>query len=514
MVQPTARAQARISPLALIAGWRTWLPPLIVAAVATAAALHYVRAMGWLRPVFDDSYISLTFARNLAEHGKLTFDGQHWSTGATSLVHVASVAVLIRIGVEPFSALIGFGVFCHVLLALAVYWLALVTFRSRVAAFSAGVLISVLNYAAYDAGNGMETTLFMALVAAAMAAVIGLEGRRGRATGGVLIALAVLTRPEGVLLIPSAAIYLAVNRTSRVTKRQLVGEVLILSAPAVFGLAAQSLYALAVTGTLSPGTATVKLRFFHEYDEPLAMKLNTAADFIGLFAGPIVVPLAFAALAARRRESLLFGLFLGPLYATYVLLLPGGLSHYFYRYQHPVLPIVAVLAAGSVAYLVEEAGRKDLAVKALAAVALVVLVVPVATYYQYWHRLYRDSAFETFVDLEGMAQDLNTIVRPDQVLATHDIGAAGYFAKYRVLDLVGLVNPEVVRFHAGRRIDRYIQVARPDYLLIFPDWDYEYLHLHPGDHPEMYELVKVYPGRNIRPQPYLLYRVHYDVAPQ
>src|SRR5205814_9244867 len=174
-----------------IAGWRLWLPPLIVAMVATAAALHYVRAMGWLRPVFDDSYISLTFARNLAEHGKLSFDGSHWSTGATSLLHVACVAVLIRVGIEPFSALIGFGGFCHVLLALAVYWLGLVTFRSRVAAFSAGALISLFNYAAYDAGNGMETTLFMALVAAGMAAVIGLEGNRGRALGGVLIALAV-----------------------------------------------------------------------------------------------------------------------------------------------------------------------------------------------------------------------------------------------------------------------------------------------------------------------------------
>jgi arabinofuranosyltransferase len=514
VVQPAPHARPRLAPSVLVAGWRVWLPPLIVAIVAAVAALHYVRSMGWLRPVFDDSYISLAFARNLAEHGKLTFDGSHWSTGATSLLHVASVAILIRLGVEPFKALIGFGVFCHVLLALSVYWLGLVTFRSRVAAFSAGVLISLLNYAAYDAGNGMETTLFMALVAASMAAIIGLEGNRGRAGGGLLIALAVLTRPEGVLLIPAAAIYLAVTRPDGVPGRQLSRDLVLLAGPPILVLAAQSLYAFAVTGSLSPGTATVKLRFFHEYNEPLRLKLNTAGDFIGIFAGPLAVPLAFAALSARRRESLLFGLFLVPMYATYILLLPGGLSHYFYRYQHPVLPVIAVLAGGSVAYLIEEARHKGFLVKALAAAALVVLAVPVFTYYQYWHQLYRDSAFETFVDLEGMAQDLNNIVRPDQVLATHDIGAAGYFAKYRVLDLVGLVNPDVVRFHSGRHLDRYIQAARPDYLLVFPDWDYQYLHLYPGDHPDMYELVKVYPGRNIRPQPYLLYRVHYSVAPQ
>ena len=212
-------------------------------------------------------------------------------------------------------------------------------------------------------------------------------------------------------------------------------------------------------------------------------------------------------LSARRRESLLFGLFLVPMYATYILLLPGGLAHYFYRYQHPVLPVIAVLAGGSVAYLLEEARHTSYLVKTLAVVAIVVLAVPVFTYYQYWHQLYRDSAFETFVDLEGMAQDLNTIVRPDQVLATHDIGAAGYFARYHVLDLVGLVNPEVVRFHSGRHLDRYIEAMYLEALAMRR-------RLYPGDHPDMYELVKVYPGRNIRKEPYLLYRAHYTVAPQ
>src|SRR5439155_23028314 len=181
------------------------------------------------------------FARNLAEQGKLTFDGSHWSTGATSLLHVASVAILIRLGMEPFKALIGFGVLCHVVLALSVYWLGLVTFRSRVAAFSAGLLISVLNYAAYDAGNGMETTLFMALVAAAMAAIIGLEDSRGRIVGGLLIALAVLTRPEGVLLVPAAAIYVAVTRPAELAVRQFGRDLVLLAGPAIVVFGAQSL---------------------------------------------------------------------------------------------------------------------------------------------------------------------------------------------------------------------------------------------------------------------------------
>jgi len=468
--------------------------------------------MGWLRPVFDDGYISLVFARNLAEHAKLSFAGQHWSTGATSWLHVFIVAVLIRAGIEPFHALLGFGVFAHAMLALAVYWLALITFRSRLAAFFAGLLIAIQNYAAYDAGNGMETTLFMALVAASMAAVIGLDGRSGRILAGLLIGLAALTRPEGFLLVPAAAVYLAVFRQPGVG-RQLARDVVLLAAPALCVLLAETLYAWSVTGSLSGGTATAKLRFFQEYKQSLNWRFNRGGDFIGIFAGPLFVPMAFAALAVHRRESLLFALFLGPMYAIYVLLFPGGLAHYFYRYQHPVLPLLAVLAGGGVAVLVEEARRRDYLVKALVIFSLVFLAFPVVKYYLYWHQLYRDSAYETFVDLEGMAQDLNTIVAPDNTIATHDIGAVGFFGHYRVLDIVGLVNPDVVPYHSGRHVDRYLQAVKPDYLLIFPDWDFQYLHIYPGNHPEIYEMVKVYPGRSIRPDPYVLYRLHWGAVP-
>ncbi len=510
--QSAAAPRLLILPGAL-ARWRDWLPPAIAAAVAALAALYYVRSPGVLRPVFDDSYISLQFARNLAEHGKLTFDGQEWSTGATSLLHVVLLAVPIRLGMDPFSADVGFGVICHPLLAVAVYWLGLAVFRSRPAAFSGALLIAVLNYAAFDAGNGMETTLFMALLAASMAGVLSPGfAKRPLATGG-LIALALLTRPEGAILVPAAIVYRTLNREPEEGLGELAGQAALLAAPAVAVLIGESLFAYAVTGSLAPGTATAKLHFFQEVGLPLRTKFNLAGDFIGLYAGPLIAPLVFAAIAVRRRESVLFGLFFGPFYAAYLLFFPGGLAHYFYRYQHPLLPIVAVLAGGGVALLVEEALHRGLLAKTLVLGALVFLAVPVFSYFQHWRILYRDASFETLVDLEGMARDLNTVVGPDQVVATHDIGAVGYFANYRVLDLVGLANPDVIRYHDGNRVSTYIDRVRPDYVLIFPEWDYSYLHLFADDHPEKYELVKVYPGRNIRRQPYVLYRVHYPLQP-
>jgi hypothetical protein len=95
-------------------------------------------------------------------------------------------------------------------------------------------------------------------------------------------------------------------------------------------------------------------------------------------------------------------------------------------------------------------------------------------------------------------------------LATHDIGAVQYFADYEVLDLVGLANEDVIKYHEHRRLREYIDLVQPEYLLIFPDWDVFFLHLGTADNPKKYELVKTYEGGNIRKQPYLLYRVHYQ----
>ncbi len=488
---------------------RAGLPALAMAAVALVAALHYVRAPGVLRPVFDDSYISLLFARNLAEHGKLTFDGQSWSTGATSLLHVTALATLIKLGLDPFNASIAFGVACHVALALAVYWLAWATFRSLIAATAAAFVIALMNYAAFDAGNGMETSLFMALVAASMAAVISLRGLRGRLAAGGLIALSILARPEGVFLIPAAAAYLWIDRPRPAEYRDMTRDAAAIVAPGVLVLALLSLFSLLVTGDLTPGTGTAKLHFFQDNLLPLGAKFQTAGDFMGLFWGPLLPTLLIALFAPRRRETLLLALFAAPMMAFYIWFFPGGLSHYFYRYQHPVLPLLAVMAGGGAAFLVEQVLHREVLVKALAVCGLIVLVLPLWKEYETWRVLYRDASFETLADLETMARDLNTIVRPDETLATHDIGAVSYFANYKVLDLVGLVNPDVVKFHDGRRVSEYIDAVRPQYLLIFPYWDLQFLHLDPAAHPDRYELVKVYPGRNIRPDPYVLYRIKY-----
>jgi len=214
---------------------------------------------------------------------------------------------------------------------------------------------------------------------------------------------------------------------------------------------------------------------------------------------------------------MLVGLFWVPIVVIYLLLFPGSMYHYFFRYQHPILPFIAVFAAGGAYRLLVAAAMGNLATKALVAASLIVVIVPVTQQYIHWRDNTTEAVIETRNDLAAMAKTLNTLIKPDQTLATHDIGAVGYFGHFKVLDLVGLVNPGATEYHARRQTKALIEKERPDFLLIFPEWDRNYLMIDPWYHPEKYQWIGTYPGGELRKAPYFLYRIvypQYTVKPE
>jgi len=58
---------------------------------------------------------------------------------------------------------------------------------------------------------------------------------------------------------------------------------------------------------------------------------------------------------------------------------------------------------------------------------------------------------------------------PDALLAVHDIGALGYFVQNPLVDMAGLITPEVVPFIRDEiRLAEYLDSSSADYLIVFP----------------------------------------------
>ena len=57
------------------------------------------------------------------------------------------------------------------------------------------------------------------------------------------------------------------------------------------------------------------------------------------------------------------------------------------------------------------------------------------------------------------------------LVAAHDIGALGYFAEVQLIDLAGLVSPEVIPFIRDQaQIESFIRERRAEYFINYPGW--------------------------------------------
>jgi hypothetical protein len=508
-VQAPARRRFKRAALGLLVFVRDWGALPICMLLGLGAALTYVQHSGAIMPIFDDSFISLNFARNLAETGMMSFDGENWNTGATSPLHVTMLAAVLKTGASPIFATIAFGVGMHMLLVASTWLFALSVFRNRTTAHLAALAMAFTPLALLDTVNGMETGLFMSLVALTCAAYFFHRTRWGLFVCSVFLALAILTRPDGVFLLPAILIYhLVTQPKGRRFIEYLKDADIIWTLPVIAGLALAG-YSFAVTGEIG-GTATVKLQFFREFKLPLETRIALGGDQMGLFFGPMWTMVGLAIVgASNRREALIVTLIFLPMVVVYLLLFPGSMYHYFFRYQHPILPFIAVFAAGGAYRLLVTAATGNLMTKALVTTVLIIVIIPVTQQYIHWRDVSADAVIETRNDMAGMSKELDQLILPTQTLATHDIGAVGYFGRFKVLDLVGLVNPEALQYHPGRQTRALIEKDRPDFLLIFPEWDRHYLLIDPWFHPEKYEWIGTYPGGELRKAPYFLYRIVY-----
>jgi len=174
-------------------------PCLVLAGLMTVMVLHAHH----LACVAEDAFISFRFARHLADgHGLVWNIGEPPVEGYTNFLWVILLAGALKLGLNPGGTAQVVGVLATAVTMAYLLRAARVIRGSKpgVGGLVAPALMAASGPVATWATSGMETNLFGALVFAAF--VHHVEGvRRGRLSPAVpvLLFLAALTRPEGVL---------------------------------------------------------------------------------------------------------------------------------------------------------------------------------------------------------------------------------------------------------------------------------------------------------------------------
>ncbi|NPV57041.1 MAG: hypothetical protein HPY76_10290 [Anaerolineae bacterium] len=66
---------------------------------------------------------------------------------------------------------------------------------------------------------------------------------------------------------------------------------------------------------------------------------------------------------------------------------------------------------------------------------------------------------------------VNEHLDQDAIIAVHDIGAIGYYTSLRMIDLAGLISPDVIPIMRNEHaLEEYLSDNGADYLIVFPGW--------------------------------------------
>lgn len=242
----------------------------------------------------DDAYISLRYAVNLAETGRLQWNPGEWVEGYTSLLHVALSALVIRLGAAPVlavhlvnaaaaAALLAFTAMAARRLAPGDDMRAARALTVLAVAASAPVAVWVL--------GGLEAVLVAALLTGGLTALLASFDRPGWARPALAAAAfsaAILTRLDSAVFIAGAGLGLALAAPGPGRRRTLAAATVV-AIPAVVALA-QMAVRLQVYGEVFP------LTFYAKTELPVLHRLSSGLPYLGT--SPAEVPvLAVAAIA-------------------------------------------------------------------------------------------------------------------------------------------------------------------------------------------------------------------------
>jgi hypothetical protein len=442
---------------------------VVVAGVAVAGYIVCALRLGGIGFPLDDAWIHQTYARNLVERGQWAFVPGQPSAGSTSPLWALLEAPAALLGVSPvlWSGMLGV-----VTLALTAwlggawvldegesrpwwFWLAIIGL-----AFEWHLLWAAL--------SGMETLL---LGFSALAILYGMHRMPDRALlWGALVGLTVWIRPDGLSLGLAFAWLLVLGETG--TRIKVVRL-------AWFGLGAACLvvpylgFNYVLSGQIWPNTFYAKQAEYAILRQtPLLSRL--AAEFVQPLVGPGAVLLpglvvwVVDTVRSRRWVDLAPVIWAGSYLVAYALRLPVTYQHG--RYAMPTVPAWIVLGMlGTLRWIDLDGEHSWRRITSRAWISTWLVVT--AAFWLLGARAYARDAAIINSEMVQTSKWLNQHTQPGDLIAAHDIGALGYFGDRPILDLAGLVNPEVIPFiRDEKRLAAYVSSRHAAYLMTFPGW--------------------------------------------
>ena len=441
---------------------RALLILLVVSALSLGVYLLVSELTFRLGFPLDDSWIHLTYARNLALRGEWAFLPGVPSAGSTAPLWSALLAVgfWLRLGPYVWTYLLG-GLLLFALASLAELAARRILPTYRTAIPVVGIFFALEWHFVWAAGSGMETLLHASLVTLIL--LLLTRPSPPPLTLGLLAALSIWVRPDGLTLLgPVVLTFLLREKPAANLTRFFIGFGLL------FGL--YLLFNLLLSGHPFPNTFYAKQAEYAAWQaKPLTEKLSLT--FLQILTGPslVLVPgmIIWLVKSVRARD---WGTLAGMVWvAGFVLIYALRLPPYQHgRYLMPVMPILFLWGLlGALDFLREGAASLMSRVTRVGWGAAIVFLT--VAFWGLGAKSYGQDVAYIESEMVTVAKWADANLPPDALIAAHDIGALGYFDHHKLIDLAGLVSPEVIPFLRDEtQIAAYLDARGAEYLIAFP----------------------------------------------
>ncbi len=486
------------------------LPWALVAAVL--AALYFTAMLlgtdGHLSLPLDDAFIFFQYAREAAAGHPFQYNGTDAPSGGVTSVSAMLLYTLGYLGgfrgdaMIPFAFLIG---------AIGLYLTLSGAHRlGRAAGLEnpgwAPLFIALNGPLLWGLFAGMDLPLYVAALVLTLASWAE-EARAGSGRTRTIVwgSLCAASRAEGLTFGVLLSVLLLIEARDAAPRRRFSGLI-----PLAAGVV-PSLVLLAFTGHPSPTSLSVKgilgvpgqdigswlataTGYFAaavrgiflglESADPGRLQANNGSG-IPLYLAPLTLLLTLAgalpgaaAEAAKRRPGpfLLSLLMFAAGLAAAALVVPR--TWHWHRYLIPLYAIVLPFAALGLERVLAALSRLApeapvTALKKAGLLAYVVLALPGSVYFLL---AYAQNSADIHYQQKALALWTRDNLPPGETMAVNDAGALRYYGNRTILDLEGLISPQMTESRRNgsgslyEALERMPDATRPNWLVVYPNW--------------------------------------------
>lgn len=410
----------------------------------------------------DDAWIHLQFARNLHDYGAFSYYKDEMITsGSTSPLFTFLLSIGFFFTSNEYIISYSIGLSVLVIAGFIFFKLVLLLFDNNyLLSFFASLLFTIESRLQWIAISGMETTLFIALILA----VIFFYYSKKAIPLGISSGLLLWTRPEAVILIAIIVLDLLYNRfivryvaTKKGHKNRTLSNYDWIKISTVILLVFSVAYIIfnySLSGTIFPNTYAAKLKFYSAKNPNYPKEV-----FHFLTDNHFILPAVFALLGAlivlwqiKERDQckmLIPLLWVLLLFIAYWKNLPKLFQNG--RYLMPVIPCFLLLNIYGINKTLEFIKTRTKFLLQYRNQTILLIIIFSVILFQFVNTAIFDENMQKdyfgYINKRQVKTALwmKENLPQDAIVATHDIGAIAFYSNRRIVDMVGLVSPEMIK---------------------------------------------------------------------